>query len=224
MREKASYTGPWQVRKRTRKDPSAPKRPMSTFLCFALKERPKIKQKNPEMANTNVSRLLGEAWRAATEEEKRPYVEKEKKERDKYKITMEVWKKEKETKEEEARKKQKDLEARWNAYYSSMSGSRGYAAHPFAHQQYAPSSSNQQTVILGPNGTPVVMNMPPPPSSKAAAAATYYSRPLNEASYPPPPPTYAMPPQSDAVEPVGFPPPPPPQAILDQEPSPDEQN
>jgi len=227
MKEKASYTGPWQVRKRTRKDPSAPKRPMSAFLCFALKERPKIKQKNPEMANTDVSRLLGEVWRAASEEEKRPYIEKEKNDRERYKITMEEWKKEKEIKEEEARKEQRDLEARWNAYYSSMSRSRGYALHPFAHQQYAPSNSIRQPVILGPNGTPVVMNMPPPPSPKAAAAATFYSRALNEAPYPPPA-TYAMPPPFDAVEAVNFPPPPPPppqpRAIPDQEPFPDKQN
>jgi len=241
MNEKASYTGPWQVpTKRIRKDPSAPKRSMSAFLYYALKERPKIKEKNPAMANTDVSRLLGEVWRAASEVEKRPYVEKEKKERGKYKIIMEEWKKEKEIKEEEARKKQKDLEARWNAYYSSqpapaseseshlmmneqmyMPSPHGYARYPYAHQQYAHSNNIKQPVTLGPNGMPVVMNMPPSPA--AAATATFYSQPLSESSYPPPA-TYAMPPQFDAAETFDFPPPPPPQALPDQQPSPDTQN
>ena len=34
--EKSLYTGPWQIpSKRTRKDPSAPKRPMSAFLFYS---------------------------------------------------------------------------------------------------------------------------------------------------------------------------------------------
>merc|ERR1711915_390625 len=82
MAEKAMYTGPWQVPwKRAKKDPSAPKRPMSAFLYFSQDKRRQIKEENPSIRNTEVSRILGELWRNASEEEKRPHVEKEKEER-----------------------------------------------------------------------------------------------------------------------------------------------
>jgi hypothetical protein len=44
-----------------------------------------VKQQNPAMGNTDVSRLLGEMWRNASEEEKKPYVEQEEHERAAYK-------------------------------------------------------------------------------------------------------------------------------------------
>jgi len=59
-----------------------------------------MKQENPELKNTDISRILGNMWRDASEDEKRPYVEKEKAEREKYKIEMEQWKKEHAAKQE----------------------------------------------------------------------------------------------------------------------------
>ncbi|MGK3758694.1 MAG: hypothetical protein ACI8RD_011011 [Bacillariaceae sp.] len=91
--EKASYTGPWQVpSKRAKKDPSAPKRSMSAFLFFSQGRRSQIKAKNPEMKNTEISKMLGNLWRNCPDDDRRPYVEKEKIERDKYKIAMAKWK------------------------------------------------------------------------------------------------------------------------------------
>ena len=58
------------------------------------------------MKNTEISRLLGEMWRNASEEEKRPYVEKEKEEREEYKKVMAVWRKQYEEKQEAERKAQ----------------------------------------------------------------------------------------------------------------------
>jgi HMG (high mobility group) box len=44
MVEKAMYSGPWQVPwKRVKKDPSAPKRPMSAFLYYSQGKRADIK-------------------------------------------------------------------------------------------------------------------------------------------------------------------------------------
>jgi len=236
MNEKATYTGPWQVpSKRARKDPSAPKRSMSAFLYFALIERPKIKEKNPDMVNTDVSRLLGELWRAASEEEKRPFVEKEKVEREKYKIAMEEWKKQKEIKEEEERKKQKELEASWNAYYTSqgvptseseapvmmsehmyMPGPHGYPPYSYAQPQYIHQSNIKQPVILGPSGMPVMMSLPPP----AAAKTMIHSQPSHEG--PSPITAHIAPVQFDTTEAFQFPPPPAAQAMPDP-PSPDTQ-
>lgn len=92
MNEKAQYTGPWQVPwKRVKKDPSAPKRPMSAFLYFSQGKRSEIKGQNPDIKNTEVSRVLGEMWRNLSDAERSPHVNREKIERDKYKIAMAAW-------------------------------------------------------------------------------------------------------------------------------------
>lgn len=107
MVEKAQYTGPWQVPwKRVKKDPSAPKRPMSAFLYFSQGKRSQIKNENPEIKNTEVSRILGELWRNLSAEERFPYVEQEKIERGKYKIATAAWREEHELKQEADRKMQ----------------------------------------------------------------------------------------------------------------------
>ena len=96
VKEKAAYKGHWnQPKRRAKKDPDAPKRPMSAFLKFSKTRRKKVREENPNVSNTDVSRLLGEIWRNATDEEKAPYVETEIIERNKYKEVMKKWKEEK---------------------------------------------------------------------------------------------------------------------------------
>jgi len=93
MNEKAAYTGPWQIPwKRAKKDPSAPKRPMSAFLYFSQDRRGQLKVKNPAMRNTEISSILGKLWRDATDEERRPYVDRELCDRNKYKTVLATWK------------------------------------------------------------------------------------------------------------------------------------
>jgi len=119
MVEKATYTGPWQVPwKRAKKDPSAPKRPMSAFLYFSQDKRRQIKEENPTIRNTEVSRILGELWRNSSDEEKRPHVEKEKEEREKYKIAIAEWRKEFEKKMEKQRKQQAEQAEYMNNMYN----------------------------------------------------------------------------------------------------------
>jgi hypothetical protein len=187
MNEKASYTGPWQVpTKRARKDPSAPKRPMSAFLYYAMGKRTELKKKHPTMINTNVSRLLGEMWRTASAEERKPFVEKEKMEREKYKVAMEKWKKEKEQKLVQELQRQEEAAASWQAYYNQntatddsetpftttenmyMPGPHGYAPYPYAAQPYVLPMNRKQPVILGPNGMPI-MPYPTPPTGAPMA-------------------------------------------------------
>ena len=67
-------------KRRAKKHPLAPKRPMSAFLKFSLNTRKSVKASHPDMNNTDISRLLGEMWRNAQEDEKKPYVEAELKE------------------------------------------------------------------------------------------------------------------------------------------------
>ena len=51
------------------------------------------------MKNTEISRILGGLWRNITEEEKRPHIEQEERERKKYKTDMIKWRKDQEAKE-----------------------------------------------------------------------------------------------------------------------------
>ena len=67
---------------------------MSAFLAFSQSRRPQVKEDNPHMANTDVSRLLGEIWRNATVEEKEPFVQKELKERAVYKEKIQKFREE----------------------------------------------------------------------------------------------------------------------------------
>jgi len=93
--EKTMYTGPWKVpaNKRSQKDPSAPKRPMSSFLSFSNSKRASTKQQYPEKTNAEISRILAEMWKDAPEEERQVHIEKEAILREEYKVAMAEWKK-----------------------------------------------------------------------------------------------------------------------------------
>lgn len=58
---------------------------MSAFLKYSQTRRSLVKEQNPDMSNTDVSRLLGEMWRGASQKERHPYVEQEERERAIYK-------------------------------------------------------------------------------------------------------------------------------------------
>jgi HMG (high mobility group) box len=67
---------------------------MSAFLKYSQKRRQEVKEANPEMNNTDISRLLGELWRAADAVEKEPFVESEKVERAMYNEAIATWREE----------------------------------------------------------------------------------------------------------------------------------
>eukprot|EP00531_Pseudo-nitzschia_arenysensis_P019281 CAMPEP_0116124394 /NCGR_PEP_ID=MMETSP0329-20121206/5258_1 /TAXON_ID=697910 /ORGANISM="Pseudo-nitzschia arenysensis, Strain B593" /LENGTH=326 /DNA_ID=CAMNT_0003618373 /DNA_START=196 /DNA_END=1173 /DNA_ORIENTATION=- len=131
LAEKASYSGPWHIPyKRPKKDPSAPKRPMSAFLHFTKGRRSRIKNENPGMKNTEVSKVLGNLWRESTDEERKPYIEKEKVERGKYKIAMSKWK------ESFDKRQKEESEQLQQRYYQQPSQPHRYQPPPYhRHQQ-----------------------------------------------------------------------------------------
>ena len=119
--EKASYTGPLLIPgdsaygKKGKKDPSAPKRPLTAFLYFSQQMRPTLKVKNPEWRIAELSQELGRMWRNMSEEERMPYAKHEEEERKKYQVVNEKWKREQEelakkraAEEEEERKRLRD--------------------------------------------------------------------------------------------------------------------
>jgi hypothetical protein len=78
------------------------------FLYFSQDRRGAIKAENPAILNTGVSRILGEMWRSATEEERKPYRDHEAGVREKYKTSIGQWREEQAKKEDEARRLQEE--------------------------------------------------------------------------------------------------------------------
>ena len=93
--EKAMYKGPWKIpaNKRTPKDPTAPKRPMSAFLAFSNKRRAGLKREHPDATNSDLSKMLSKTWKEAPEELKKKYMDEEAQLRATYKVEMAKWRK-----------------------------------------------------------------------------------------------------------------------------------
>ena len=80
-----------------KKDPDAPKRPMSAFLDYSKTFRSQVILNNPDVKdNKEISKLLGSMWRNASEHEKKPFVDKELGAREEYNEEMRQWKRSKE--------------------------------------------------------------------------------------------------------------------------------
>jgi hypothetical protein len=54
-------------------DPNAPKRACSAFLLFSKAERPNVKRAHPNASNAEISKHLGDLWKAADAETKARY-------------------------------------------------------------------------------------------------------------------------------------------------------
>jgi len=91
--ERATYTGPWKIpaSKRAKKDPDAPKRPMSAFLAYSKNMRGVTKQENLHLSNTEISKLLAVKWKEAPEDIRNNYITKEAVERETYKKAIAEW-------------------------------------------------------------------------------------------------------------------------------------
>jgi hypothetical protein len=93
--EKSMYKGPWKVQanKRTPKDPTAPKRPMSAFLAYSNKRRAGLKRENPDATNADLSKMLSKTWREIPDEQRKKYMEEEAALRATYKVAVAIWRK-----------------------------------------------------------------------------------------------------------------------------------
>ena len=134
LREMARYTGPMHVpNKRIKKPAGAPKRAMSSFLSFSQLMRPEIRAQHPNLKNTDVSSVLAQKWHEASEEEKRPHIQRELKDREKYHRDMARWK-EDEHDRSEANKAQRLAEVadfdEPTRYQSSLDGPLSKATCP----------------------------------------------------------------------------------------------
>ncbi|GAX22157.1 high mobility group protein B4 [Fistulifera solaris] len=152
--EKKAYIGPWKVSsRRQKKDPAAPRRPMSAFLFFSVGKRKELSEKNPDMKNTGISRILGQMWRSLTDNERRPFVQKEKDEREKYTAAMKAWKQKKEEDKQKVRSNTPlgfppgmNLSFMFHGPYAARLGCPP-TAYPFA-------ANAKQPIVLSPTGMP----------------------------------------------------------------------
>ncbi|KAG0246607.1 high mobility group box domain-containing protein [Mortierella sp. GBAus27b] len=86
-------------KRKTKKDPNAPKAPMSAYLLFCEEYREKVKSQNPDKSFGELGRILGEMWRSFDEDKKAPYVAKHEKTKAKYVVEKAAY---------EAKKNQED--------------------------------------------------------------------------------------------------------------------
>jgi len=80
---------------RFKKDPSAPKKPMSAFLAYSQAKRNEVKLEYPRLHNTKLSKILAEMWNSAPEDERNIYRKWEEEKRMVYKDHMDKWRREK---------------------------------------------------------------------------------------------------------------------------------
>ena len=108
--EKSLNTGPWKipVKQKSRKDPGAPKRPMSSFLSYSNSKRSEIKRTHPGISNADASKLLAKMWKEAPYEEKREHIEREERLREIYKREMAKYRNKKKNEMEEIRGKREE--------------------------------------------------------------------------------------------------------------------
>ena len=78
--------------KRAKKPQGAPKRAISSFLSFSQLMRPEIRLQYPNLKNTDLSSILAQKWHEASVEAKRPHIERELRDREKYHEDMAHWK------------------------------------------------------------------------------------------------------------------------------------
>jgi len=73
------------------KDENAPKRPKTAYLYFSEKVRPEIREENPELKMTEISKIIGEQWKQASPQSKLEYTKKADKDKARYKEEMEEY-------------------------------------------------------------------------------------------------------------------------------------
>ena len=57
---------------KAKKDPNAPKRPLSSYMIFAGENRAKVVEENPGASIGDVGKALGAKWKEMSAEEKAP--------------------------------------------------------------------------------------------------------------------------------------------------------
>lgn len=137
------------------RDASKPKRPGTAFMLFMVDFRKEMAGKEPEGGVAALAKLGGERWRNMSEDEKRPYVERQNQERVRYESSMEDYR----------RKGQQALQAQTNQQQERREGSNEEsdsdsiqqaqvaAQQAQAVQQQVQAQQQQQQIHITPSST-----------------------------------------------------------------------
>jgi len=66
------------------KDPNEPKKGLSAYMFFSQDQRTKIQAENPEAGFGEIGKLLGEAWKKLSDNEKKPYTDMAERDKQRY--------------------------------------------------------------------------------------------------------------------------------------------
>ncbi len=58
-------------KKRSKKDPTAPKRNSSAYIFYSNEKRHELKRNNPELSFSDIAKILSKQWKNASAEERR---------------------------------------------------------------------------------------------------------------------------------------------------------
>lgn len=74
------------------RDPNKPKRSKNAFMLFSAAKRAEIKEANPDMKSTDISKELGVLWKALSDDDKKPFEQQAANEKDAYDKAMKAYK------------------------------------------------------------------------------------------------------------------------------------
>ena len=69
---------------KAKKDPNAPKKVKTGFMCFSIEERPKLVKESPGLPFGEYGKKIGALWRAMSDDEKAPWLKKSEKDKARY--------------------------------------------------------------------------------------------------------------------------------------------
>ena len=83
------------LKKRTKKDKDAPKRPLSAYFFFIQERRETLKKEKPNLDNKELIKTMGEEWNKLSDEEKKPYSKKADADKKRYQDEIKAYEKKK---------------------------------------------------------------------------------------------------------------------------------
>jgi hypothetical protein len=76
---------------KAKKDPNAPKKPLTSFMLFSNENRSRIQKENPSMTFGELGKKIGELFRGLSSSEKQKYEDMSKKAKEQYKKQMQEY-------------------------------------------------------------------------------------------------------------------------------------
>jgi len=84
-----------EIKHKKKKDPNAPKRPLTAYMLYSQEVRPGLKEKNPGKSVTDIAKLIGVQWNNLPQTQKNKFVTRAAVNKEKYDKEFAVYKTEK---------------------------------------------------------------------------------------------------------------------------------